>query len=170
MDKKELQMLQKLANRWVMEAREYLREAKISGTDERTTAFERGRAEAMNKAAQDLAAVLKQLMKEASLIGQPISSGEELMPASAPGAPEVYAEVPINEVLQFLEFAGTTARDVRIHKDNAITAVFSRWQPLSTTERLQRIRDADPTIIILDEGKLQDTGDPYVDFAFRVRK
>ena len=54
-----------------------------------------------------------------------------------------------------------------MHKDNVFTAVFSRWQPFSDEERLKMIKSADRRLVVLANGKLRDTGDPYVDFAFR---
>jgi hypothetical protein len=178
MDMKELELIKNLANRWVRLAREHARDAKnYEATNERSAGFERGQAEAYNKAAQDLAAATKQLLKEQALVGNPINrenpeldSEGQTISNYEPGQ-ERYAPVTINQAMQFLEYIGATAKDIKIHNDNAITAIFSRWQPLAPHERLEKIKAADGNIVILDQGRLQDGGgDVYVDFAFRAIK
>lgn len=172
MEKNEIRMLQRLANRFVLLARESHREAGMREDNEASAAYEHGRAAAFNKAAQDLAAVVKQLVKEDALrFGKnPDADGGMVAVENLDvnQAPTRYAEVSLTEAMQFLEYAGTTVKDLKIHQDNAITAVFSRWQPIAPHERIQLIKKADPRVVILDEGRLQDGGDPYVDFAFRA--
>lgn len=162
--------LRALANRWALMARDHARESKArSGAgDETRAAYYRGLAESYHKLAMELAEVVKQMPASG-----PAAAGQA-NPVAAPAedslaVPEAtYAAVPLAEALRLLDYAGVNARDVKQHKDNAFTAIFSRWQPFSETERLDRIRSVDLRIVILGHGKLPDTFDPYVDFAFRA--
>jgi hypothetical protein len=54
-----------------------------------------------------------------------------------------------------------------MNPNNVFTAVFSRWQPLSEDERLKKIKAADPRIVVVATGKQRDTGDYFIDFAFK---
>lgn len=159
--------LRALANRWALMARDHARESKAR-TDEGDAAkagYYRGMAEAYYKLAMELADVVKTM---------PASAGVAAGPAPAASAPELappaarYAPVPMAEALRLLDYAGVSARDVKQHKDNVFSAVFSRWQPFSEAERLERIRSVDPRVVIVAHGKLPDSYDLFVDFAFRA--
>ena len=80
-------------------------------------------------------------------------------------APE-YALVPESEAAAVLQRAGVFARTITLHSDHVFSAVFSRLQPLTQETRLQQLSAADPRLVIVDQGTLRDTGDPYIDFAF----
>lgn len=152
--------LRALANRWVLLARDHARESKAQtdAGDDARAAYYRGMAEACHKLALELANVVKAMPAVAQAAAAP---EDETTP------PETrYAAVTLQEALRTLDYAGVGARDVKQHKDNVFSAVFSRWQPFSETERLDRIRNVDPRIVIVAHGKLPDTHDPYVDFAF----
>ena len=158
--------LRALANRWVLMARDHARESKTrtGEGDEAKAAYYRGLAEAYHKLAMELAEIVKTMPATG-----PASTPAKSQPA-APKAPAVaYAAVPLGEALRLLDYAGISARDVKQGKDHVFTAIFSRWQPFSETERLDRIKSVDPRVIILGFGKLPDTHDPYVDFAFQER-
>lgn len=152
------------ANRWALVARDHAREAKARTTerDEVKAAYYRGLAEAYYKLALELAEVVKTMPETG-----PAPTPTVPAPPSKPTAPR-YAAVPIQEAIRILDYAGVSARDVKQHKDNVFSAVFSRWQPFSERERIDRITSFDPRILILNSGLLPDTKDPYVDFAFRA--
>lgn len=162
-----IEALKALANRWTLKARDHARESKVrtSAQDANNAFYHRGVAETYHKAALDLAQIITG-MGDAPAEAQPAQPTPSA--AAAPQPEVIYAPVSLNEVMSLLEYAGVTARDVNRHKDNAFTAIFSRWQPFSDAERLERIQKADPRIIILDSGRLRDTSDPYVDFAFKA--
>lgn len=168
--------LRALANRWALMARDHARESKArSGAgDETRAAYYRGLAETHHKLAMELAEAVKQLPATGpTSTPAQASSGMTTAPAlgqAQPAAPTTaYAAVSLAEALRLLDYAGVNARDVKQHKDNAFTAIFSRWQPFSESERLDRIKSVDPRIVILGYGKLPDGYDPYVDFAFQER-
>ena len=77
--------------------------------------------------------------------------------------------VPVGEqaVNDLLTHIGLYPRALHVHADHVFTAVFSRLQPISQDQRIQAINEADSRIVILDYGKLPDSNDPYIDFAFR---
>ncbi len=160
--------LRAMANRWTLKARDHARESKIRSaeSDMHTSYYHRGVAETWHRAALELAALLK-------ADGEPEPSAppaaERTAAPTAPAEPQVmFANVSLTEAVNLLEFAGVSARDVNKHADNAFTAIFSRWQPFSEAERLEKIKQADMRVVILNYGKLRDTGDPYVDFAFKA--
>ncbi|GEM_PF-2412527 len=84
-----------------------------------------------------------------------------------PAEPVTYLPMGIEEVEHLLNSAGVYSRQITLHPDNAITAVFARLQPVPQDERLRRLQEADERIVILDSGKLPDTGEPYIDFGFK---
>lgn len=153
--------LRSLANRWALMARDYARDSKerTGAGDEAKAAYFRGLAEAHHKLALELAEVVKAMPTG---IDAPTAAAPEAAPTA------VYAAVSLQEALRILDYAGVSARDVTQHKDNVFSAVFSRWQPFSEAERLERIRSVDPRVVIVAYGKLPDTHDPYVDFAFKL--
>jgi len=169
--------LRALANRWVLMARDHARESKTrtGEGEEAKAAYYRGLAEAYHKLAMELADVVKAMPATgpAAASARADSVGGEVAPPGQPDASATpamtYASVPLGEALRMLDYAGISARDVKQHKDYVFTAVFSRWQPFSETERLDRIKSVDPRVVILNFGKLPDTQDPYVDFAFQER-
>ncbi len=95
---------------------------------------------------------------------QLLSSGDdEALPV--PDAPIQYLLVDQEEIETMLNRVGVYTRAITLHPDGAITAVFSRVQPTPQEERIARLKSADPRIVILDTGKLGDTGEPFIDFA-----
>ena len=84
---------------------------------------------------------------------------------SAPPTPE-YLIVPESEAAAVLQRAGLFARSITLHPDHVFSAVFSRLQPITQETRVQQLSAADPRLVIVDQGALRDTGDPYIDFAF----
>ena len=166
-----VESLKALANRWVLKARDHSGESKIrtSAQDTNNAFYHKGLAEGYHKAALDLANLLKD-----SGAGDTVRTTSTSEQAAVQAVPEakaestvMYAAVSPDDASYILNYAGVTPREVNRHKDNAFTAVFSRWQPFSDAERVEKIKSADPRIMILESGRLQDTGDPFVDFAFK---
>lgn len=83
-------------------------------------------------------------------------------------APAEYLVVPEQEAAAILQRAGLFARSLTLHSDRVFTAVFSRLQPITQETRIHHLSDADSRIVIVDQGTLRDTGDPYIDFAFAI--
>ncbi len=77
-----------------------------------------------------------------------------------------YKALEIGEVLRILQYAGTAPRDVQIRSDWSYHAIFSRWENLTPSERLDRIKKADFRIVVLESGISKDSRDPFIDFAF----
>jgi hypothetical protein len=111
----------------------------------------------------------------AKTLGRMVSDLRELV--DTPTTPEAEAAQPMSyivitegEVSRLLKGIGLFPRTLHAHPDYAFTAVFPRLQPLSQDKRIELLTGADPRIIILDEGRLPDTGEPYIDFAFNHRE
>jgi len=92
----------------------------------------------------------------------------DLLLPQAPPVPETpeYLVVPESEAAAVLQRAGLFARSLTLHPDHVFSAVFSRLQPITQETRLQQLTTADPRLVIVDQGILRDSGDPFIDFAF----
>ena len=92
----------------------------------------------------------------------------DLLTPPAPPAPPSpdYAALPESEAAAILQRAGLFARTVTLHPDHVFSAVFSRLQPLTQETRIQQLSAADPRLVVVDQGVLRDSDDPYIDFAF----
>ncbi|MFQ3567611.1 MAG: hypothetical protein SNJ59_11490 [Aggregatilineales bacterium] len=86
-------------------------------------------------------------------------------PASANREP--YMAIKVAEAVSILEYIGIYPRELEQRKDNSFYTVFSKWEPIMPHERLEKLKSADPRIVILDSGKTKDGGDPWVTFAFK---
>ena len=85
---------------------------------------------------------------------------------AVPSPAHEYLAISESEAAAVLQRAGLFARTVTLHPDRVFSAVFSRLQPLTQETRLQQLSGADPRLVIVDQGALRDTGDPFIDFAF----
>jgi hypothetical protein len=162
--------LRALANRWTMLARDYARDAR-SNTDEVRSQYTRGLAEGYYKAAMELAEAIKSLPKVTTATLPAVPRSAEPVPAAAsPSAeppPPTYLPLSIGEVINILEYAGVSPRDVTPTKNNTYIAVFSRWENIMPHERIEKIKTGDLRIVIIGSGKTKDTTDPYVEVAFQ---
>lgn len=153
-------MLRDLANHWAILARDYARDSKLAeAKDPGRAQYLRGIAEGYYKAATDLANQLKQAEARGA-------AG----PAPAPPVAETdvrFTPVPMGEVLRMFSFAGTSPRDVFPHDNGTYTAVFSKWEPMQPHERVAAIKQVEPRLLILGQGKAKDSGDPTIDFAYK---
>jgi hypothetical protein len=120
----------------------------LSAADVSRAAFYEGVMKTYQSAAQDLR----------DLIAPPDAD-----PASALSAYHLVAETDAAEILQR---AGLFTRSLTLHSDHVFTAVFSRLQPVTQESRIRQLSAADPRIVVVDQGTLRDSGDPYIDFAF----
>lgn len=153
--------LRALANHWAILARDYARDSKLAETKDPARAqYLRGVAEGYYKAATDLANQLKQA--EARGTTGPAPDAAPAVPAG------LYAHIPMDDVLRMFSYAGTTPRDVFPREDGTYTAVFSKWEPVQSHERVPAMQQAEPRVVILNQGKTKDSGDPTVDFAFKA--
>ncbi len=168
--------LRALANRWAIKAREYARDGKASA-DPAQAQYYQGFAEGYYKAATDLAAFLKgetvDVDGSSTLIVNPPTPKQSSAPKpqAAPPPPVApspsYLNMAVSEIINVLEFAGASPRDVKIRPGNTVYAEFSKWQPLADHERVAKIAAADPRVVILNFGRTKDGNDPYVEFAFK---
>jgi hypothetical protein len=158
--------LRNLANKLTLKARDHAADAKRRGADDPQSEYLRGLAEAYYKSALDLAEVLK--TTTAAPAGNASASA-----ASTPRAAEgsstqpAYESLPIGDVIRLLNYVDVNPREVRPNPDNTYTGIFSRWEPMSEPERLEKMRSADMRLVILGHGKVKDTNDPVVHFAFK---
>lgn len=164
----QMSMLRSLANRWALNARDYSRDSKSPKIDAEKAAYNKGLADAFYKAALDLAAILKTDNLPISTANESSTHRGQLGVAARTITSDItYAPITVGEAIQFLEFVGISPRDVAVRKDNSVVAVFSRWQPINDMERVNKIKGADTRVIIIGNGKVKDTNDPYVEFAFK---
>ncbi len=166
-----LHELRSLANRWALRARDYAREAK-EAKDEKQASYSRGFADGYYKAATELAAMLQGDASRATGTVRAANTGASGGTTAGSGqnataSPINYVSVSLGEIVNILEFAGASPRDVNVRPDKTVYAVFSRWAPHSESERVAMIAGADPRIVILSFGKVKDSSDPYVEFAFK---
>jgi hypothetical protein len=171
-----VQALRALANRWALLARDYAREGRDS-KDEKQSAYYRGYAEGYYKAATELAAQLKGNIVDAPIVSVPqsavdveqiaVENVQAVSKHAAPSPISSFEAISVGEIINILEFAGVSPRDVSIMDGNVVYAVFSRWQPFTEHERVAKIAGADLRIVILGFGKVKDSSDPYVEFAFK---
>lgn len=153
--------LRALANHWAVLARDYARDSKLAeAKDPARAQYLRGIAEGYYKAATDLANQLKQA--EARGTASPAPEAVTAAPAG------LYAHIPMSDVLTMFSYAGTAPRDVFPREDGTYTAVFSKWEPMQAHERVAALKQAEPRIVILGQGKAKDSGDPTIDFAFKA--
>jgi hypothetical protein len=184
--------LRSLANRWTMLARDYARASKDSGTNEAQVQYNRGYAEGYYKAATELAGLIKEQESKPAQPpppqgGRRPSSAANAAPPqpqpgtqqpaaqrpappaapAAPAAPAVtYTPISVGEAINILVFAKCQPRDVVPNKDNSFRATFSSWGSLMLHEQVDRVKKADPRIIVLNSGKMENH-DYFIDFAFK---
>ncbi len=170
-----LNELRALANRWAIKARDFARDAK-SNADAGQAQYYRGMADGYYRAATELAATLKgetTTAEPATNTSTPAAPRPATNAASdgtqpaAPAAPVEYIALPVNEIMNMLEYSDLNPRDVTFKPGNVVYALFSRWHPLTNHERIAKIAALDSRIVILNYGKVKDTNDPYVEFAFK---
>lgn len=172
--------LRNLANKWTLLARDYARDAKNGDPVDPRTPYHRGLAEGYYKAAVELAELIKKfpdvpIAGSSVTAAAPAPTGEPLPDSAlrpAEPAPQVappeYLNLSVGEVLNVLSYAGTNPRDVTPNKGaGTYTAVFSRWENLMPHERIERIKAADHRLVVVGSGKTRDSGDPYIEIAFK---
>jgi hypothetical protein len=77
----------------------------------------------------------------------------------------VFDKLSREGVLRLLARANLNAANIYLHADGAATAIFPRLHPLTNEERIAQLQAVDARLVILDSGRLRDSGDPFVDFA-----
>ncbi len=115
--------------------------------------------------------------RETTQTAPAVKPATNTLPASRPAADtlaeptatrqELYMAIKVAEAVSILEYVGIYPREIEQRKDNSFYTVFSKWEPIMPHERLEKLKAADPRIVILDSGKTKDGGDPWVTFAFK---
>lgn len=77
----------------------------------------------------------------------------------------VYVKLTKERAGDLLLRAGLHVARLYVHSDGAATAIFSRLQPYTQDERIQRLLALDARITMLDQGKLPDSSESFIDFA-----
>jgi len=157
--------LRALANRWAVRARDFNRDAKTE-TDATKAAYNRGYAEGYYRAATELATLLKDGADRLP-VSSPAFPPEHPQPAAPPAPTVEYVAMPISEALLTLSYAGSEPRDIEARKDNTFKAIFSRWENLTDHERVEKLKRTDNRIVVISSGRLKDTHDPYIEFAYK---
>ncbi|HVU13451.1 MAG TPA: hypothetical protein VHD90_19365 [Phototrophicaceae bacterium] len=140
--------LRALIARWEALADKARDQAKITHpSDLARVAFQQAISKTYLSAAQDLRALLDP-------------------PSIEPAPTTAYALVADDEAAAVLKQAGLFARSLTLHPDRVFTAVFSRLQPITQESRIRQLTEVDARLVVVDQGTLRDSGDPYIDFAF----
>lgn len=177
--------LRDLANKWALRARDYARDSKTADAPADKTAYTRGLAEGFYKAATELAEVLKAIPTGTAISGVGNSSAASAaaggtangakssaaatasaVPPAEPPAP-VYLDISLREAMDVLTFAGVSPRDIQPRPDRTFMVTFSRWENIQPHERIAQVKQADMRLVVLESGKLKDTHDPFILFAFK---
>lgn len=159
--------LRELANKWALRARDYARDSKAADAPADKAAYARGLAEGFYKAATELADVLKTIPAD-GLAGNSTAAPSAPAASAAPSAPAVtYLKIDLGEALRILDYAGVNPRDVQPRPDNSFLATFSSWENIQPHDRITRMKQVDLRLIVLESGKVKDTHDPFVVFAFK---
>ncbi|NWF68556.1 MAG: serine/threonine protein kinase [Chloroflexi bacterium] len=141
-----------LAQKWENAAREAETRGAKPTVDRQTAYFNRGMSKAYASAAAELRSILE-------------TTGQGKPP---PGKlPQVFAPVTRKEVSDFLEKLGMKVSNLYSDKGYVFTAVFPKLPLVTLDERMDKLRDAAASIVFLNSGKLNETGEPYIDFAFQ---
>jgi serine/threonine protein kinase len=140
-----------LAFKWEKEAKDAETRGAKSTIDRQTAMFHRGAAKGYSTAAAELRSLLETTSKGGT---GPLT------------APQVYAPVTRKEAASFLEDLGMKVSYLYEDKGYIFTAIFPKVPLTSLDERIERMLEAASGIVIVESGKLPDTGEPYIDFAF----
>ncbi|MCA9902976.1 MAG: hypothetical protein KC547_03890 [Anaerolineae bacterium] len=162
-----MSQLRSLANRLTLKARDQAAEAKRKAPGDPQAEYLRGLAEGYYKSAVELANILKgQAGDMAAETSVPDKRSTQTGKLAASGAPE-FEQIPLDEVIRLLSYADINARDVIPNRDGSFVAIFSRWQPLSDQERLEKLKSVDTRIFVLANGRNHETSDPFIKFGFK---
>lgn len=86
----------------------------------------------------------------------------------APQAQEIYAEVSRADVELLFSKAGMRFKDLYEDKGSIFTVIFPKMPVMPMRERIEKLVQIAPQFVELESGKLPDTGEPYLDFAFNA--
>jgi serine/threonine protein kinase len=143
--------LLRIAQKWEKAAQEAETNSVKPNMERNIVYFNRGIAKAYTTAVAELRAILETTGK-----------GDDV-PVSLP---KIYSAVTRKEVTDLLEKLNMKVSDLYGDKDHVFTAIFPRLPLFTLEDRIARLREAAPGVIILDSGKVSDTGEPFLDFAF----
>lgn len=124
-----------------------------------------------SQAAYQLDAAAKAFQRAADELRQLLEAHQPAEAESESGEPFAYVPVDRTHVQALLNRAGLHARSLSVHADNAFTVTFSRMQPVVPEQRVSQLTAAALSehglrLLVLDYGKLPDSGEPFIDFAF----
>jgi hypothetical protein len=145
--------LLRMAKKWENEAKDFDMRADKPTIDRNTASIYRGSSKAYRAAAAEL----RKLLEDSKDITG-VTQAETV----------TYATVSRKEAARVLERAGMKVKDLYEDKGSIFTAIFPKLPFTSLDERITKLQNAAPSVVILDSGKLSDTGEPYLDFAFNA--
>ena len=125
-----------------------------------------------SQAAYQLDAAAKAFQRAADELRQLLEAHQSSEAENESGEPFAYVPVDRAQVQALLNRAGLHARSLSVHADNAFTVTFSRMQPVAPEQRVSQLTAAAALsehglrLLVLDYGKLPDSGEPFIDFAF----
>ena len=142
-----LDEVRSLVTAWDSRAQEAQRVLK-NATDGQTLYYQRAISNTYKTVVTEMRAILKNMESVAS------------------GQGESYADVSREDVEDLLRKAGMRFKD--LYEDNGyiFTVIFPKISIIPMHERVDKLRNIAPQFIELESGKLPDSGEPYLDFAF----
>lgn len=142
--------LEELFSQWAARAQDAQDKARhLISLGAARTEYYRGIAETYRAAVDDLRALLDGGQDEPEI------------------EPERYVLVSLDTAQTVLKLAGLTAAELRAHKDGTFSLIFLPLQFRSVQEVTSKLLEV-ADVVILDHGRLSNTNQSFVDFAFRA--
>jgi hypothetical protein len=119
----------------------------------------RSMAESLTSAADELRALLAQT-----------TSGQVEITDGSSEPEELFVAVSRHKLEKVLERAGLRFTNIYEDKGHVFSVIFPKMPPMQMNLRIERLTSAaNGNIIILDNGRLNDSQEPYIDFGFTVQ-
>lgn len=138
--------------KWETRAQEALTKRTSARADAHTSYAQKAIADTYKAAARDVRELLE--------------SGVDLN--AAQDAPQVFVAVTRRHVERLLDKAGMKYTAIYEDKGHVFTVIFPKMPPILSDDRIARLKAVTNTLVILESGRLPDTDQPFLDFAFNA--
>lgn len=148
-----LEQIDVLAQKWERESQEATKSARKPGTNPNQETRLRAVAHTYQLAAQELRTLTSEALKTD--------------PSQAQAEESPYVIVPLKDLRARIEKTGMKLTNLYEDKrERVYTAIFPKTPPVAIEERVRKLLTLSPEMQILETGKLPETGEPFIDFAF----
>lgn len=80
---------------------------------------------------------------------------------------DTYLDVDIEYAKNVLKRAGLSFSKMYNDSEHVFTVIFAHLPPIPVNERIHKLEQAAPNLVILEHGRLDDSRETYIDFAFQ---